>query len=81
MPDEGNKILKYNQGEKSLKAQAIIYADLECLLKKMHSCQKNLENFYTEKKLSIRLLDIHCLQLVHLMQQKVSLIVTEIKIA
>ena len=39
MPDEGNRILKYNLGGKSLKAQTIIYADLECLLKKMHSCQ------------------------------------------
>ena len=39
MPDEGNRILKYNLGEKSLKAQTIIYADLECLLKKMYSCQ------------------------------------------
>ena len=27
MPNEGNKISKYNQGEKSLKALAIIYAD------------------------------------------------------
>ena len=29
MPNEENKILKYNYGEKSLKAQAIIYVDLE----------------------------------------------------
>ena len=28
MPNEDNKILKYNQGEKSLKLPAIIYADL-----------------------------------------------------
>ena len=27
MPDEDNKILKYNHREKSLKASAIIYAD------------------------------------------------------
>ena len=39
MPDEDNKILKYNQGENSLKAPFMIYADLECLLEKMHSCQ------------------------------------------
>ena len=43
------KILKYDQGEKSLKALAIIYADLECLLEKMHSCQNNPEKSYTEK--------------------------------
>ena len=48
----------------------MIYADLECLLKKIHSCQNNLEKSYT----------IHCLQIVHLMQQKISLIVTEEKI-
>ena len=49
MPNKDNKILKYNQGEKSLKPPAIIFADLECLLEKMHSCQNNHEPF-TEKK-------------------------------
>ena len=34
MPNEDNKILKYNPGEKSLNVPFIIYADLECLLKK-----------------------------------------------
>ena len=48
MPNEDNKILKHNHGEKSLKAPAIIYADLECLLEKMHSCQNNPEKSYTE---------------------------------
>ena len=38
MPDKGNKILKYIYGEKSLKAPFMIYAGLECLLEKMHSC-------------------------------------------
>ena len=33
-PDEGNKILKYIIGEKSLTVPFTIYADLECLLKK-----------------------------------------------
>ena len=50
MSDEENKILKYNHGEKSLKAPFMIYADLECLLEKMHSCQNNPEKYYTEKK-------------------------------
>ena len=50
MPDEDNKILKYNHGEKSLKAPAIIYADSEGLLEKMHLCQNNPEKSYTEKK-------------------------------
>ena len=34
MPEEGENILKYNPGDKSLKAPFIIYAYLECLLKK-----------------------------------------------
>ena len=29
----------------------MIYADLECLLQKMHSCQNNLEKSYTERKI------------------------------
>ena len=59
MPNEDNKILKYNHGEKSVKAAFIIYADLECLLEKMHSCQNNPEKSYTEKKLCIQLLVTH----------------------
>ena len=47
---------------------------------KMHSCQNNLEKSYTEEKLSVRLMVIHYLQIVHLMQQKISLTVTEVKI-
>ena len=34
MPQEDNKILKYNHGEKSMKAPFVICADLECLLEK-----------------------------------------------
>ena len=64
-PDEYNKILKYNHGEKLLKAPAIIYADLKILIQR--------------KKLSIRLLVIHCLQIVHVIQQKISLFVTKVK--
>ena len=80
MPDEFNKILKYNHGEESLKVRAIIYADLECLLEKTHSCQNNFEKSDTEKKLSIRLLVIQYLQVVDLTQQKTNLIVTKVKI-
>ena len=50
MPGGDNKILKYNHGEKLVKALFKIYADLECFLEKMHSCQYNLEKSYTEKK-------------------------------
>ena len=41
MPNEDNKIIKYNQGEKSIKLPFVIYADLECLLEKMSTCQNN----------------------------------------
>ena len=34
MPNEDHKIIKYNQGEKSIKSSFIIYADLECLHEK-----------------------------------------------
>ena len=41
MPDEDDKIFKYKQGEKLLKVPFIIYADLECFLKKINTCQNN----------------------------------------
>ena len=34
MPNQDNKILKYNHGEKSMKASFTTYADLEWLLEK-----------------------------------------------
>ena len=80
MPSENNKILKSNHGENKMKAPFIISADLECLLEKMESCQSNPEKSYTEKKLCINLLVTHCLQIVHLNQQKTNLNVTEAKI-
>ena len=51
MPDEGNKILKCNYGQKSLKAPFMVYADLECLFEKRRSCQGYLEKSYIEKKI------------------------------
>ena len=52
------KILKYNLGEKSLKAPFAIYLDLGCLLKKEQCRKNNNDNnnnnnpgkTYTEKK-------------------------------
>ena len=41
MPEEDNKILKYNQGGKSMRALYVIYADLEYLLKNMNTCHNN----------------------------------------
>ena len=50
MPNEENKILKYDHGEKSLKDPFMIYAGLKCFLEKMYSCQNNPKKSYTEKK-------------------------------
>ena len=49
MPNEDNKILKYNHGEKSTKDTFIIYADLEWLLEKMSTCHNNPEKSSTAK--------------------------------
>ena len=47
MPNEYNKIIKYNQGEKSIRSPFIIYADLECLLEKISTCYNNFEESST----------------------------------
>ena len=49
MPEEDNKILKYNHGEKSMKVSFNIYADLESLLEKMNTCYNNPEKLSTTK--------------------------------
>ena len=49
MPNEDNKIIKYNQEEKSIKPPFIIYADLECLLEKISTCYNNPEESSTTK--------------------------------
>ena len=49
MPSPNNNIIKYNQGEKSLELPFIIYADLECLLKKTDTCQNNPDLSSTTK--------------------------------
>ena len=41
MPTKNNNIIKYNQGEKSVKLPFVIYVDLEFLLEKMSTCQNN----------------------------------------
>ena len=47
MPNEDNKIIKYNQGEKPIRSPFIIYADLECLLEKISTCYNNFEESST----------------------------------
>ena len=49
MPKWVEKILKYNPGEKSLKAPFAIYLDLECLLKK-YNLLKTTQKHLTKRK-------------------------------
>ena len=69
MPKEHEKI-KYLPGEKSLKALFIIYADLECLLKKHNIAKIILKILTQRKKLSINLQDAHGVQYAQLMIQR-----------
>ena len=50
MPNNDNNTLKYDHGEKSLKAPWVIYDDFECLPIKQQSCENNPDVFYTERK-------------------------------
>ena len=50
MPNEGNKTLECNHGEKPLKSPFFIGFDTECLLKKICSIQNNPNKSYTVKK-------------------------------
>ena len=79
MPNEDNKTLKYNPGEKSLKVPIIIYADLECLLEKIDTCNNNPEESHTEKKLRINLQVTRELHVVHSINQKPNVISIEEK--
>ena len=53
MPKE-HEIIKYTPWDNSIKAPFIIYANLECLLRKVRSCQSNPENVYTEKNVKCK---------------------------
>ena len=48
MPTKDNNAIKYSQGENSIKLPFVIYADLECLLKKISTCQNNPNESSTE---------------------------------
>ena len=49
MPTKDNNTIKYNQGEKSIKLPFVVYADLECLLEKISTCQNNPNESSTTK--------------------------------
>ena len=44
IPSEDTKILEFNQYQKYDKALFIIYADLDCIIKKTDGCKNNPEN-------------------------------------
>ena len=46
---EDTRIFEFNQYQKSDKAPFIIYADLECIIKKIDVCKNNAENSSTTK--------------------------------
>ena len=70
MPNKDNKILKCNYGEKSLKVLVLFMVTYSVCLKTCTHVKMILKNLIQRKKLSIYLLVIHCLQIVHLVQQK-----------
>ena len=49
MPTKDNNIIKYNHREKSIKMPFTIYADLECLLEKIDTCENDPNKLYTTK--------------------------------
>ena len=44
MLSEGNKILEFNQYQKSDKTSFNVYADLECVIEKIDGCKNNAKN-------------------------------------
>ena len=49
IPGKDHKILKYDHGEKSMRAPFVIYADLEFLLEKMSTCHNDPKKSSTAK--------------------------------
>ena len=80
MPKKDNKILKYNHGEKSIKVPFIIYADIESLLKKMNTCHNNPKKTSTTKMNKHTPPGYSLLHIVHLIKQRISLVIIETKI-
>ena len=82
MPEEDNKMLKYNHGEKSMKHPFIVYAYLitYVYLKKWTLVIIILKNHHEQLNyMNIKLLVIQCLHIVYLMLQKINQIVIEAK--
>ena len=50
MPKNHNKYISSTSGKNNLRVPIVIYADFECLLFKMDSCESCPDRSYTEKK-------------------------------
>ena len=50
MPSEDTKTLEFNQYWKFHKTSFIIYADLQCLIKKFHRCKSSPKKSITSKE-------------------------------
>ena len=81
MPNEETKIIKYNQGEKSIKSPFIIYADLECLLEKMNTCYNDPKESSTTEINKHTPSGYSLFTIVHSIKQKINLVIIEMKIA
>ena len=77
MPAKGNNTIKYNHGEKSIKLPFTIYADFECLLKKISTCQNNPNKYSTTKINKHTPSGIQYSHIAHSMNQKINLIIIE----
>ena len=77
MPTKDNNIIKYNHGEKSLKLPFVTYADLECLLEKVSTCQNNPNKSSTTKINKHTPSGYSYLLIVHSTNQKINLIIIE----
>ena len=80
MPTKDNNTIEYNQGEKSIKLPFVVYADLECLLGKIITCQNNPNELFTTEinkhTPSGYSLFTHC----SLINQKINSAIIEVKI-
>ena len=85
MHTKDNNIIKYNQGEKSIKLPFVVYADLECLLEKMSTCQNNPNELncyrgkYCMKKFCKDFRE-HATKIINYEKKKMILLTTEEKI-
>ena len=75
-----SELLENHTGIKSMKGPCIIVADIESLLRKVDTCANDPSKSSTEKKISMKYRDIHCLLTVHSIKKVINWIITEVKI-